>query len=49
MSLEYVGNNTQSASVGITPFPRDETRTEYISDFLLGIAFLFVGIAAAQR
>jgi hypothetical protein len=28
---------------------RDETQLEYISDAVLGIAFLIVGIVAAQR
>jgi hypothetical protein len=28
---------------------RDETQLEYISDAILGIAFLIVGIVAAQR
>ena len=31
------------------PLVRDETRMEYISDYVLGVAFVLVGIAAAQR
>lgn len=31
------------------PHYRDETKLEYISDFILGLAFVLVGVAAAQR
>jgi len=31
------------------PFVKDETQVEYISDFLLGIAFFSIGVIAAQR
>jgi hypothetical protein len=31
------------------PLVRDETRLEYISDFVLGIAFLIIGVIAAKR
>lgn len=31
------------------PLVRDETKLEYVSDFVLGIAFLTIGIIAAKR
>ena len=31
------------------PLVRDETQMEYISDAVLGIAFLIIGVIAAQR
>jgi hypothetical protein len=31
------------------PLVRDETQLEYISDFLLGVAFLIIGVIAAKR
>jgi hypothetical protein len=37
-----------SSSAAVIPV-RDETQLEYISDAVLGIAFLIVGIVAAQR
>lgn len=32
-----------------TPYTTDETDVEYVSDFVLGLAFLIIGIVAAQR
>ena len=39
--------NTTDFNAG--PFPRDETESEYINDFVLGVAFVCVGVASAQR
>mmetsp|Transcript_22624 Transcript_22624/g.28545 ORF Transcript_22624/g.28545 Transcript_22624/m.28545 type:complete len:353 (-) Transcript_22624:263-1321(-) len=36
-------------SADMIPFVRNETQMEYISDLVLGCAFLLVGLAAAQR
>ena len=46
-----LGNATATAATAtaIEHIVRDETELEYISDFLLGLAFLLVGLASAQR
>lgn len=47
MSSDH-GNTTTATATAIT-FVKDETELEYISDFILGLAFALVGLAAAQR
>ncbi len=41
--------NGTVAPLAMTPLGEDETKSEYINDFVLGIAFVCVGVAAAQR
>ena len=41
--------NTTMTEDKHVPLVRDETQMEYISDFILGVAFTIIGIIAAQR
>lgn len=43
------GENSENQTPAISAAVADETRLEYISDAVLGIAFVMVGIVAAQR
>lgn len=43
------GIDTSITNATATPLLRDETDLEYFSDFVLGIAFLVIGIIAAKR
>lgn len=44
-----MNNETDISHHVDVPLVRDETETEYISDAVLGIAFLIIGVIAAQR
>lgn len=44
-----MSSDSGDAPADVIPLVRNETQMEYISDFVLGCAFLLVGIAAAQR
>jgi len=39
----------QTMDISDVPLVRDETQMEYMSDAVLGIAFLIIGVIAAQR
>ena len=49
IDVDAVGKVGNETTVEIVPMVPNETKMEYVSDIVLGVAFVCVGVAAAQR